>query len=333
MASKKKHYAVKSGRDPLTEAAVHDVILDSWAEAYPLVHGAPGAVYAGFATMAEAEAWLADRQDDSGSGTGAPIPSKKATKFESGPARKTGSATTASLMASKTTHRDEVPDFPADTLCCYVDGSFNDSIPNYGYGIICLFNGEIVHASGGTGKNAKAISMRQIAGELLGAMRALAFARRRGYAGVVILHDYKGVSMHAEGTWKRTNPFSTTYYEWMQAFFRDNPGISVQFRKVDAHAGNRFNELADVLAKTAVGMTPDPAYLKMARDLGLFSKANADAPVDANADAPVKANADAPVDANADAPVDANADAPVNADAPASDWGLKGLRIPAGWRT
>lgn len=234
MASKKKHYAVKSGRDPLTEAPVHDRVLDSWAEAYPLVHGAPGAVYAGFATMAEAEAWLADRQD--------------------------------------------VPDGYADTLCCYVDGSFNDSIPNYSYGMVCLFNGEIVHASGGIGKNAEAVSMRQIAGELLGAMRALAFARRQGYKKAIILHDYKGVSMHADGTWKRTNPFSIQYYDWMQAFFRDNPGISVQFRKVDAHAGNRFNELADVLAKMAVGMTPDPAYLKMAQDLGLFSKANADAP-------------------------------------------------------
>lgn len=297
MASKKRHYAVKSGRDPLTGTDIHDVILDSWAEAYPLVHGAPGAAYAGFATRTQAEDWLAgrqenpmsgmgmqetlmvgtDRQETPMSGTGVLETSKMVSEPSHGKGRKIKKVKESGIMKTGKAEPDDMSDCLPGTLCCYVDGSFNDSIPNYSFGLVCVCNGTIVHSAGGTGKNAEATSMRQIAGELLGAMQALVYARKQGYAQVVILHDYKGVSMHAEGTWKRTNPFSIVYYDWMQAFFSDNPGMSVRFRKVDAHAGNRNNELADVLAKTAIGMTPDPAYLKLARELGLLAAPDVDA--------------------------------------------------------
>ena len=262
MASKKNFYAVKTGRDPSTDERIRDRILTSWAETYPLVHGAPGAVYAGFVSKGEAEAWLMEKKTNMPGDMGVPDISKAA------PSR------------SKSKRIRDVIACPPDTLCCYVDGSFNDSIPNYSFGIVCVLNDEIIHSAGGTGNNAEAISMRQIAGELLGAMQALLYARRKGYARVIVLHDYKGVSMHANGTWKRTNPFSGTYHDWMQAYFRDNPGISVDFRKVAAHSGNRYNELADVMAKTAVGMSPDPEYLKLAQSLGLIAGADETASLD-----------------------------------------------------
>lgn len=300
MASKKHYYAIKSGRDPSTDERIRDMILSSWAEAYPLVHGAPGAVYAGFASKGEAEAWLMEKKTDMSGDMDVPDISKTAADLQE-TAIGAGAAAKAVRESARITRRKnqgvlsekkaessrskskrirDVFVCPPDTLCCYVDGSFNDRIPNYSFGIVCVLNDEIIHSAGGTGKNAEAISMRQIAGELLGAMQALVYARRKGYARVIILHDYKGVSMHADGTWKRTNPFSGTYHDWMQAFFRDNPGISVKFLKVDAHAGNRFNELADVLAKTAVGMAPDPEYLKLAQSLGLMAGTGATASLD-----------------------------------------------------
>jgi len=48
--AKKKFYAVKGTVDP--------VILDSWPQCQRRVHGVKGAVFKGFATRAEAEAWL-----------------------------------------------------------------------------------------------------------------------------------------------------------------------------------------------------------------------------------------------------------------------------------
>lgn len=40
--------------------------------------------------------------------------------------------------------------------------------------------------------------------------------------------------------------------------FKENPEIKVAFSKVEAHTGNDFNEIADGLAKLAVGFV---AYL------------------------------------------------------------------------
>lgn len=155
-------------------------------------------------------------------------------------------------------------------LCCYVDGSFNDKISNYGYGLLCVYNGAIVHYAGGIGKNEAATSMRQIAGELLGAMHGLQFARRNGYSNVVIFHDYVGVAYHATGFWKRKQAFSVLYYDWMQNFFKENPSIKVDFQKVEAHTGHLYNELADVLAKRAIGLSPDAPWLKKAMEAGII---------------------------------------------------------------
>jgi len=164
----------------------------------------------------------------------------------------------------------QLPETPKDILCCYVDGSFNDSIPNYSFGVVCVLNGSIVFSSGGTGTNAEAISMRQIAGELLGAMKALVYAKKNDCRHVRIYHDYIGVDKHALGTWKRTNPFSVTYYNWMQDIFRNHPEMKVSFHKVAAHTGNLYNELADVLAKNAIDMKPEPQYERAAMALGLI---------------------------------------------------------------
>ena len=241
MATKNKAYAIRQGRDPATMALVENVIVESWPACHRLVHGAPGAMYAGFPTREAAQAWL------------------------DGPSRKTVSAVDPPVENAVP---DANPGFPSDVLQCYVDGSYNESLPNYGFGLVCLYNGKPVHACGGAGQNREAVSMHQIAGELLGAMHGLRYARQQGYRRVEILHDYMGVAHHATGAWKRTNPFSQTYHDWMQAFFRDNPDIHVTFQKVPAHAGNLFNEMADVLAKQSVGMTPEAKWLEKAKELG-----------------------------------------------------------------
>ena len=267
MAPKNKAYAIRCGRDPVTKQVVRNRILDNWPETYRLVHGAPGAVYAGFPTAEEAKAWLeagSQSQDDLPETGKVTRPAR--TKTTNASPAQNGTAGTGVPKKSK-----KLPEevFAPDLLRCYVDGSFNDSVPNYGFGLVCVLDGAIVHSAGGAGKNTEAVSMRQIAGELLGAMQGLVFARRNGYRKVVVLHDYMGVAHHATGVWKRTNPFSITYYDWMQAFFRENPDMQIAFKKVPAHAGNLYNELADVLAKRSVGMVPDAEWLAKARELGV----------------------------------------------------------------
>jgi len=270
MASKNKAYAVRCGCDPVTKQVVRNRILDNWPETYRLVHGAPGAVYAGFPTPEEAQAWL-----DAGSQSQDDLPASGKVTRQNRPKASTtaGGEAAERPTPAKKRNRQAEEAFAPDLLRCYVDGSFNDSVPNYGFGLVCVLDGTIVHAAGGAGKNTEAVSMRQIAGELLGAIQGLVFARKNGYRKVVVLHDYMGVAHHATGVWKRSNPFSITYYEWMQAFFRENPDMQVSFRKVPAHAGNLYNELADVLAKRSVGMVPDAQWLAKARELGVVGEA------------------------------------------------------------
>ncbi len=269
MAPKNKAYAVRCGRDPVTKQVVRNRILDSWPETCRLVHGAPGAVYAGFPTVEEARAWL-----EAGSQSQDDLPETgKVTRprRSKAPAAPPGDPDAGRATTSRSRKKPPEAVFAPDLLRCYVDGSFNDNVPNYGFGLVCVLDDTIVHAAGGAGKNAEAVSMRQIAGELLGAMQGLVYARRNGHRNVVVLHDYMGVAHHATGVWKRTNPFSITYYEWMQAFFRENPNMKVSFRKVPAHAGYLYNELADVLAKRSVGMQPDAEWLAKARELGVVT--------------------------------------------------------------
>lgn len=157
----------------------------------------------------------------------------------------------------------------SDTLMCYVDGSFNKKLLNYGYGLVCIKQGEVTYVDFGAGKNSQAVEMYQIAGELLGAMKALVHARKNNEKHVVIYHDYEGVGKHATGEWKRKTHHSKIYHEWMQKFFQNNPNIRVEFQKVPAHSGVEFNEIADGLAKLAVGLEPEKNFDKLLEKYGV----------------------------------------------------------------
>jgi len=228
--AKKKFYAIKKGEHPVTKEVVENLLFETWDEAKGYVQGVKGAEYKSFPTKEQAENFLS---------TSDPLLNKSEQAYN------------------------------PTALHCYVDGSFNEEIPNYSYGLVCVKDGIVKHLDKGAGNNPEAIEMRQIGGELLGAMKSVLWAKKQGYSEVVIFHDYKGVCYHATGYWKRDNPFSETYYQWMQKFMKENPQIQISFCKVDAHTGDDFNELADGLAKEGCGLKPNPIYFKTLTRLGL----------------------------------------------------------------
>lgn len=227
--AKKKYYAIRKSVDKAGNVIAENEVKETWAETEPLVKGC-NADYKSFSTREEADAYLGSKDP---------------------------------LM-----HESEGL-YPKDALHCYVDGSFNKEIPNYSFGLCCVKDNKVVDFEYGTGNNKEAIDMQQIGGELLGAMKALLYAKKSGLKEVVIFHDYKGVCYHATGFWKRDNAFSETYYQWMQSFFAKNPELTVHFCKVDAHTGHDFNEIADLLAKKAVGVEPTKAQLSIMKKHGL----------------------------------------------------------------
>ena len=78
------------------------------------------------------------------------------------------------------------------------------------------------------------------------------WAVEHGYQAVTIYYDYEGIEKWANGIWKANKPGTKRY----QAFIaQKREDINIFFKKVAAHTGVEYNELADQLAKEALGLT------------------------------------------------------------------------------
>lgn len=136
-------------------------------------------------------------------------------------------------------------------LHIYVDGSFSVDKGNYSYGLVALENGEVIFEDNGLGFDKEAIALRNVSGEVLGAQKAVEFAINRGYKEVTIAYDYQGVESWAIGTWKRNNRITSEYNSFMQEKMKM---IKINFKKIKGHSGDKYNDIADKLAKSALGI-------------------------------------------------------------------------------
>lgn len=136
-------------------------------------------------------------------------------------------------------------------LFIYVDGSFAVDKGNYSYGLVAVNDGEIIYEDKGQGSDKEAIPLRNVSGEVLGAKMAVDFAIEKGFDEVTIAYDYQGVESWALGTWKRNNKITAEYNEFMQNKMKQ---IKVKFKKIKGHSGHKYNDLADKLAKEALGI-------------------------------------------------------------------------------
>jgi ribonuclease HI len=91
--------------------------------------------------------------------------------------------------------------------------------------------------------------MRNVSGELKGAMKAMEWAIENEIRTLYLHYDYTGIERWAKGDWK-TNKDGTKAYKAYFDSIKDK--IKVEFIKVKAHSGNKYNEEADKLAKEAI---------------------------------------------------------------------------------
>ena len=213
--AKKKIYAVRKGHKT--------GLFDSWAECQKATAGYSGAEFKSFTDKEEAIAFLEMK-------------------------------TVKTVSGDKDKEAAGIVEVPENMVIAYVDGSFEKSIGRYAFGCVILTpDGQEIRRSG-SGSDPAGVAIRNVAGEMLGAMNAVKWARENDYPAVEIRYDYEGVEKWVTGVWRAKTPLTSKYAAHMQ---EAGNKIRISFCKIAAHTGNHYNEEADQLAKSALLRTDE----------------------------------------------------------------------------
>ena len=147
-----------------------------------------------------------------------------------------------------------IVEVPENMVIAYVDGSFEKSIGRYAFGCVILTPAGEEFRKSGSGCDPEGVKIRNVAGEMLGAMNAVQWAKEHEYPAVEIRYDYEGVEKWVTGVWRAKTPLTSKYAAHMQEAAEQ---IKISFCKVAAHTGNHYNEEADQLAKSALLRTDE----------------------------------------------------------------------------
>lgn len=132
----------------------------------------------------------------------------------------------------------------------YVDGSYDDSIKAFSYGVVLFYQGKEEHFCEML-NDKELVEMRNVAGEIKAAQIAMEYCVERGISSIDIHHDYEGIAKWCTGEWK-ANKVGTQAYRAFYQTIKDK--LEVHFVKVKGHSGDQYNDLADELAKKALGI-------------------------------------------------------------------------------
>jgi len=137
-----------------------------------------------------------------------------------------------------------------DEILAYVDGSYKKDTLEYGYGVVLILKDDIIELFG-KGENSEVAKSRNVTGELFGSIRAISEAIRLKKKKITVFYDYQGISSWANGEWKCNLPLTIGYRDKIKDFRKE---IEILFVKVKAHSNDKYNDLADYLAKKSLGI-------------------------------------------------------------------------------
>ena len=214
-------YAVKKGKEC-------NRIYDSWDECKECVTGVSGAIYKKFKDYNDALEFIGEAPD---------------TSFSKSKIKNINSVIQSNI--EQKVRECIVP-------VAYVDGSYNNEKRIAGYGVVFVVNNNIVMRDMGRVLSADN-NIRNVLGEITGAIKAVELAMANGYTEVIIVYDYVGIKAWVTGEWKANTPQTIQYSLTMREYTKR---INVKFIKVKAHTseangGSRYNAEADRLAGLA----------------------------------------------------------------------------------
>lgn len=228
----KKYYAVKVG---MTTG-----VFETWEECKASVDGYPGALYKSFKSLSDAYAYMgwSGKQLSLFDLTSTDEPSDSVDLESSAP------------ILNEEFPDTDMPFSNSVKAVAYVDGSYNVATKEFGYGVVMFHNGEQIHLSDAF-QDEEMSAMRNVAGEIYGSMAAMEYAVKNNISTLTIYYDYMGISKWCTGEWK-TNKKGTILYK--RYYDQVRKKVNISFEKVKGHSGNKYNDLADSLAKKACGI-------------------------------------------------------------------------------
>ena len=222
-----KFYAVRVGRTP--------GIYNSWDDCKAQIDGFSNATYKSFKTAAEAAEFMG--WSETGSGSVGKSSSNAVVKSEKGNGK-------SMLMDSVEEKID------ASENVAYVDGSYNIATGEFSYGVVMLYDGQ-EHTFSKCFSDPELASMRNVAGEIKGAEAAMEYAYNHGMKSLTIYHDYEGIAKWPLKLWAANKEGTKAYQEYYNNI---KEYVDIKFVKVKGHSGDKYNDMADKLAKEALGI-------------------------------------------------------------------------------
>ena len=136
-------------------------------------------------------------------------------------------------------------------VTAYVDGSYNIRTKVFAYGAV-IFDGDDEIRKKASFEDEEMAQMRNVAGEINGSIAAMEYCVEHGRPMLDLYYDYEGIEKWCTGEWK-TNKTGTAAYK---AYFDSVKNkLDVRFIKVKGHSGDKYNDIADSLAKEAAGIS------------------------------------------------------------------------------
>ena len=148
------------------------------------------------------------------------------------------------------TGEPEKPQEATAEAIAYVDGSFDIKTNRFSFGAVIFHDGAELHFSESFADPAYA-SMRNVAGEIKGAAFVMDYCIAHKIPSLDLYYDYAGIEHWCTGAWKAEKEGTRQYADFYRKI---SDTLAVSFHKVRGHSGDQYNELADQLAKKALGL-------------------------------------------------------------------------------
>ena len=222
--AKKKYYAVKIGIKP--------GIYETWAECELQIKGVRGGKYKAFNSLLEAEKYI-NSVDES---------NKQEMDLRN----------EATVEEINEQVEEELKKLGDNEVIAFVDGSYSSDAGKSGFGVIIIDEKGVetsLYKAFTATLDPQFVESHNVAAEIEGVKEAIMWAIQYKKTKIKIYHDYEGIGKWANGSWKAKKDITKQYVNFIDT---KKALINMDFCKVPAHSGVKYNEMADSLAKKSL---------------------------------------------------------------------------------